>query len=749
MKGKLITKIKSLSKRLTFAKQPGVALVITMLVMLTLVLISLSLVMQSNTESQISQNEEDSFHALADGEGVIDNANRQIRTYVVTVRPPCPGTCLSDLLSGTLNPVGQDNFLGFKNNLDINMSRLEIDDDTEETTSGLDTLPGFTGNWEVFRVGVDDNNDNQFDGNIRTVVYARIIDNYDDANSQNIVDTDLRVKVEVRTIYPVYVDDDGAEDTVMHKRGQSMRHLVARFQPTGNVAIRTDGTMDIHGSVTLCGECGSAHANETMEFTGSTACGSITGTDGFVTDGAGTILGDSGTQPEIYIPVINPYNDIFVPDDSIFNTTADTSLPTFLRCDGPTQYDPGNSKYFAIVRADGGTTHIYKAYRNWGDGSLPNTKWVWRLIGDSDADNIDTVKLDNCGRVVECPNVAGCSADEISTDNGVTWNPVSSTTAVDGPNNEWYNWNPNNNTNTSTCYGSQTETIPNTEYAATADGSGENQNDWNENDFSQVSGSIQSVQSTTSNANNRHLFHCTVTSKCTYTLPGVGNATNDATPVTDRGDGNGDWNTANVLNTNSGTVSMSGQNLYSPLYNAVIFVVGNISTIAGNLSNLNYNNAGAQAQIAIDDDVVFDLNKTWRVTIVATGNINATGTVNINPPTADTNKWGIIAGRDLEIGGNADDFDCSGTDCDVLPTGTLSTFAGAYLAHEQVRFHGNPGINGYVIAEDRAACSNAVNQSESDVAGNPSIHYDCENPSDPWPAMSVRLRDWEEAQRVD
>src|SRR5687767_7842146 len=111
MKGKLLRKVKMLAKRVSRKNQPGVALVITLMIMLTLVLISLSLVVQSNTEHLISQNEQDSFRALTDAEGVVDRANREIRSWIVANRP----TDLDQILQGVLNPAGEDFVVGFKN----------------------------------------------------------------------------------------------------------------------------------------------------------------------------------------------------------------------------------------------------------------------------------------------------------------------------------------------------------------------------------------------------------------------------------------------------------------------------------------------------------------------------------------------------------------------------------------------------------------------------------------------------------
>jgi hypothetical protein len=480
-----------------------------------------------------------------------------------------------------------------------------------------------------------------------------------------------------------------------------------------------------------------------MEFDGPTVCGSVTGTEGF-DFGGGTILGDAGTQSAIYIPIINPHDDLYVPEPQVFNTLNDPALPSFLWCGGPTQFDPGNSKYFALVKADNNTTHVLKAYRNWGDTTAPNTKWVWRMIGNSDEANLATIQLDNCGRVVACPGVTGCTPDQISTDGGVSWSNVPSTSGVvTATNNTFYGFNPDNNMTTPNCPGNgEFETIPSAEYTATVDGSGTNQNDWNENDFSQFSGGVQAVQSRTSAANNRHLAICT-SGPCDYVLPGGKNTAN-VTSGPGRGDGNGDFITS--TNIENGDINTQGSDIYSPIYNAVLFIRAS-SAYGGNLSQLRYNNGTTTVGIDIDDDPTFDLNRTWRITVITFGSADAGGNMYISPPATDPNyRWAIIAGRDIVLHGNVNDMDCNATDCEGPPTGTQTNFGGAVLAHESVGFNGTIGVNGYVIAEDRASCDGL--QDSTIVNGSLDIHYDCSNPADYWKSQSVKLQDWEEAQRV-
>ena len=740
MRFSILQKARSIATRVRQRKQPGVALVITLMIMLTLVLISLSLVVQSNTEHLISQNEQDSFKALADAEGVIDFANREIKEWVFANRP----FDLDQILQGALNSANEDYMVGFKNVLDTTKNRSTLTNANEETTSGIADLYNNGEMWEVFRLGVDEDGDGFYDGNIRTVVYARLFDNFDTGSPtvQDNNDEDLRMRLEVRAIYPGHLNSSGAEVLTTASRGQSERHIVARFGPTGAKAVRTDGSMDFHGSMQLCGECGSAHANGVMDVgnsgdTNLKVCGEATGTGGFSNDG-GSVVGDKGLAGEIYIPVINPYDEIYVPPVSVFQRGSDTTLPAWLRCTGPTAADPGNSKYFAIVKVANNRTQLYKGYRNFGDAS-PNTgtKWVWRLIGDESAGNLNTTVLDDCGRVKSCDSdIPGCSADQIW--DGDSWE-ANSDAPVPTENQTFYGLRPDNNWNTPTCSTSEGETIPNAKYT---DLYGQVQNDWNRNDFWQVQGNTQAVLATDGNLHDRSTF-------CTNN-PASGGWAGCPSPVPALPGGEGldsddvgDFDTSFYIN--NGEISKNGGDIYSPLYGAVIWVRGNVN-FSGTTNNLRYSGG----TMALDGGAT-DLNQTWRTTWIVYGQINACGNVAYAPPTVvdEDFRFGIIAGRDINLCGSANNFNCNGTDCDSDLAGPgASGYAGLVAAHEQVVSNGGIGLNGYIIAEDRASCDDTNSMTSNAIFGSLSIHYDCENPTDFWASQSVRMREWEEVQRV-
>jgi hypothetical protein len=88
----------------------------------------------------------------------------------------------------------------------------------------------------------------------------------------------------------------------------------------------------------------------------------------------------------------------------------------------------------------------------------------------------------------------------------------------------------------------------------------------------------------------------------------------------------------------------------------------------------------------------------------------------------------------------------SATDCTAPPASTAAGFAGMVLSHEQINFTGNITIDGFIIAEDAAACSPTANNS-SISTGSVQIHYDCVNPPDPWGNRSIRLTSWAEIQQ--
>jgi hypothetical protein len=170
-------------------------------------------------------------------------------------------------------------------------------------------------------------------------------------------------------------------------------------------AIASNGDIDFAGGE-ICGDCGTIHANGDMKFSAgtdvcqdATAAGSITGSTGGV---AGDVM--AGDDP-VWLPVINPYDDQYVPSIDVFDTSADAGLPAGLRCPLASVADPGANKYFALV-SNGNKGEVWKAY--W---DFVNSRWTWRMIDDL-ADAVE-VALDDCGRAPSDPNYLLGSADAV------------------------------------------------------------------------------------------------------------------------------------------------------------------------------------------------------------------------------------------------------------------------------------------------------------------------------------------------
>ncbi len=86
----------------------------------------------------------------------------------------------------------------------------------------------------------------------------------------------------------------------------------------------------------------------------------------------------------------------------------------------------------------------------------------------------------------------------------------------------------------------------------------------------------------------------------------------------------------------------------------------------------------------------------------------------------------------------------SGGDCGALPTDP-GGYEGIVVVHEQTDWGGNPGLDGFIIVEDAASCDDDVS-SDATLHGTPKVHYDCDNPPNPWAATHVRVLSWEEVQ---
>jgi hypothetical protein len=178
-------------------------------------------------------------------------------------------------------------------------------------------------------------------------------------------------------------------------------------------------------------------------------------------------------------------------------------------------------------------------------------------------------------------------------------------------------------------------------------------------------------------------------------------------------------------------------------------VYGNFTANGG--GTLNYVDGGGAQDSMNLEDIVATGDGRWKVAFIVFNSLRFTG----NP------VWGTfgnafpvtaIAGRDIEMGGTGQvpggQSQCPsmapGSDCTAVPP-QAAGFAGMLLAHEEIHFTGNVQLDGFIIAEDAAVCSD-TQSNESMATGSVQIHYDCTNPPNLWGDQSARLVSWEEVQ---
>ena len=82
-----------------------------------------------------------------------------------------------------------------------------------------------------------------------------------------------------------------------------------------------------------------------------------------------------------------------------------------------------------------------------------------------------------------------------------------------------------------------------------------------------------------------------------------------------------------------------------------------------------------------------DSSDPWDATIIAMNSIDISGnpTLDIFTTTGNLRNILLVSGNDLEMSGNPS-----------------NSYTGAIYAHQQVKFNGNPALNGFIIAEDGA-----------------------------------------------
>ena len=206
-------------------------------------------------------------------------------------------------------------------------------------------------------------------------------------------------------------------------------------------------------------------------------------------------------------------------------------------------------------------------------------------------------------------------------------------------------------------------------------------------------------------------------------------------PNKNQGDGQPDFVIGDALNINKAVWSLNSNTVYSPLYNAVVFVYGNLG-VNGNPSHTMAYSGGTTSVPG----------GHWRVSIMVFNNLDVQGTPAYAPATFSF-PYLFAAGRDISLQGNAGgggNFCPVSGGCDS-PVGTAAGYEGIIEAHEQIYQTGSAGVDGMLVAEARATCSNAVSGPMS-IQGNAKVHYDCDHPPDPWKNQSVRMQAWQEIQ---
>lgn len=681
-------------------KQKGSALVIALLVILVLAMMGLALMLQSNTDYVIALNERDSTVALNSAEAGVELAKSAISNFSGT-----------DFTSYLVGPDGDklttaDNgIIGIKT-IQSAITKDDLNDDCapgsttcEVTNSVIEVIGGKA--YEVFRVGSDQDsnipaNKSGWDGP-RSLVYVHVDDNHDDTPllDDPTTDTDKRILVTVKSEYPIFVDSTGTKQdrtfVTAKAKGTSLRTLRVGFGPAQiQAAIITRGNMLIDGSLDICGECGGAHANQSMaidpgldDVCSQNICASATASSGVPTSSCSpptNVVDGISQQPQIPVPKANPYGTDYVPTVATFDHLTDSELSghTYLRCQ-LTAADPGASKYFAIVVTKSAPigAFVYKAYRDFN-----NNRWVWRLIDNLERNTFEA-KLDDCGRLTNGGTETGPDGSNFT---------VTADTGAGAPVND---------AGFKDFYGLGMTPVNHQTATCTSDAT---------------------LNSTTDNDDTQQAF-------AVYPTVAAGNPPNrnsasnmPALPNVNDGDGAADFVYADHIAKNKSGWKINANTIYSPLYNAVVFIYGNLTVTGSPANNFVYSGGSTAPPGA-----------RWRVTFVVFNNADISGTPAYAPAKEDFYYF-IVAGRDLSLSGNAGGGynACPGTgaNCETPPTGTTPPYAGKVLVHEQLLFTGNVALDGTMSAEDAATCSSATNTDGNGIkaTGSAAIHYDCIHP---------------------
>ena len=693
----------------------GVALILTLLILLTLVLLGLALLIQTDTEYLIAINEQDSIETFHYAEAGMNWSKR----VVLDVADAGGFADFSDLLDGPDNAdnTADDNLLALKT-IDTSLSGTSaLVLGNEQATSVIVSKDFGDGSksYEAFRIGIDQDGDNIWDGP-RALVYTRIDDNYDEYPSTNapLADTDQTITATVVSEFPIFVDSTGVASP--GTRTVARRHLTARFgNQNQQPAILARRSILIQGNPAVCGECGSVHANQNIYGGGDIkVCQDLTASvipaSDFAFNVSGSVVGDEsgGGFDEIEVPVINPYDEVMVPEPSVWSSAQDFAG---LDCNADTP------KYYAFV-SNTNKGLVFKGV--WTNTARPDGTtggWKWKLIDDlNDSSN---TRLDDCGRVI-CGTVNGVSVHEIGDgvcNGGENW-------LNDDKDDEFYGFKQSDPfTSTSNCSGDVTLSSS----SPIAD-----------NDFNTVN------------------FYCSTPN----TFCGTDNTISTSNRLLPGGfdkDGARDFQD-NRFEDGKARWTFSQNLTYSPVFNAVIWVWGRVD-ISGNPGTAGKICTSTSSGVAnkkceeSDSALLSTVGNFWRVSFIAVNSIVVSGEPKYSTATPAF-SFLMIAGRDIMISGNpaSSETICQPNTGECARNlANSAEFAGIIAAHEQIKMNGNFSFDGFMIIEDAVDCTQSIAKRETstgspiDWSGNPNIHYDCVHPPNPW-AGTVKMTSWQEVQ---
>jgi hypothetical protein len=368
-----------------------------MLVLAIFLVLALALLVHGQTEHVVAVNEQDHLKTLAFAEAGV----AWVRRLIFDLPPPptlLSPDSLSDLLDGPDNASSSDdNLIGLR---DLSLTASGQFTLANEATASAVVMRDFDGQgarrWELLRLSDGDSR--------RGHVYVRLDDNWDDApdnpaHNEPLVNRDKQVVATVVAEYPVFVGTNGVEvPNRFPERGRARRTIVvafARLEPPID-AVSANGDLDVDAAIGVCGECGNVHTNQTLDVGASASiCGDATAAGAYTGSTSGVGGTAAGGEPVVPLPVIDPYDDVLVPEPGVFGLFGCPSDPTHANY---------SSKYFALVADGSAAGRVYQAY--W---DAANVRWRWVMVDDLNDGTL--VTFNQCGRAGGTGTVANDNDD--------------------------------------------------------------------------------------------------------------------------------------------------------------------------------------------------------------------------------------------------------------------------------------------------------------------------------------------------